>query len=158
MHHKTISDVAYAHRESVAARSAPKPVGLRRLWWAAILLLGLSAGAVGVTIVQLRNDAINSAITDSGNIAAILSGQLSRSLATIDFALLEIRNASRGRAIDNPAKLRAVYGNRQMHETMRAHLATLPHIFNLVIADETGQLVASTAAWPTPAINVQDRD
>lgn len=157
MQHTTISDIAYTHLGSTG-RPLPGPLGLRRLWWAAILLLGLSAGAVGVTIVQLRNDAINNAITDSGNIAAILSGQLSRSLNTIDFALLEIRNASKGRTIDNPAKLRAVYGNKQMHDTMRAHLATLPHIFNIVIADETGQLVVSTAAWPTPAINVRDRD
>ena len=33
---------------------------------------------------------------------------------------------------------------------MRAHLAAVPHIFNIVIADENGQLVVSTAAWPTP--------
>jgi diguanylate cyclase (GGDEF)-like protein len=158
MHDKDTSDIAHTHRDTVATRSAPKPVGLRRLRLAAILLLGLSAGAVGVTIVQLRNDAINGAITDSGNIAAILAGQLSRSLNTIDFALLEIKNVSKGQVVDNPAKVRSIYGNRQMYDNMRAHLATLPHIFNLVIADETGQLVVSTAAWPTPAINVRDRD
>jgi diguanylate cyclase (GGDEF)-like protein len=136
----------------------PKPMALRRLWWAAVVLLGLSVSAVGVTILQLRNDAINSAIADTGNIAAILAGQLSRSLATVDIALLDIKNIGKGRSVDTPAKLRAVYGNKQMYETMRAHLAALPHIFNLVIADENGQLVVSTAAWPTPAINVQDRD
>ena len=41
---------------------------------------------------------------------------------------------------------------------MRGLLATVPHIFNIVVADENGQLVVSTAAWPTPAINVGDRD
>jgi diguanylate cyclase (GGDEF)-like protein len=133
-------------------------MALRRLWWAAIVLLGLSVGAVGVTILQLRNDAINTAITDTGNIAAILAGQLSRSLATIDVTLLDIKSIAKGRPIDSPAKLRALYGNKQIYSTMRAHLAALPHIFNLVIADENGQLVVSTAAWPTPAINVQDRD
>ena len=55
-------------------------IRLRRLWWAAILLLGMSAGAVGWTIWQLRNDAIRSAISDIGNIATVLAGQLSRSL------------------------------------------------------------------------------
>ena len=122
------------------------------------MLLGLSIGAVGFTIWQLRNDAIKAAITDTGNIAAILAGQFSRSLYTIDMMLLELRSTSKGLNIDTPDKVRAVYGTREMRETMRAHLATLPHIFNIVIADETGQLVVSTAAWPTPDINVSDRD
>jgi hypothetical protein len=37
-------------------------LSLRRLWWAAIVLLGVSAGAVGFTIWQLRNDAIGAAV------------------------------------------------------------------------------------------------
>ena len=122
------------------------------------MLLGLSIGAVGFTIWQLRNDAIRAAINDTGNIAAILAGQFSRSLNTIDAMLIELRNASKGLDIGTPEKLHAIYGTRQMHDTMRAHLASLPHIFNIVIADENGQLVVSTAAWPTPKINVGDRD
>ena len=151
------ADSERAHPAPTATPSL-KPMPLRRLWWAAIVLLALSIGAVGFTIWQLRNDAIKSAITDTGNIAAILAGQLSRSLNTIDGMLLEIRGTSKGLDIDTPAKLRAIYGTKEMHDTMRAHLATVPHIFNMVVADENGQLVVSTAAWPTPAINVGDRD
>jgi diguanylate cyclase (GGDEF)-like protein len=136
----------------------PKVLPLRRLWWAAIVLLALSIGAVGFTIWQLRNDAIKSTITDTGNIAAILAGQLSRSLNTIDQMLLEIRGNSKGLDISTPEKLRAVYRSKEMHDSMRSLLASVPHIFNLVVADENGQLVVSTAAWPTPAINVGDRD
>jgi diguanylate cyclase (GGDEF)-like protein len=158
MQHASNSRTDKAGQQSAVTGPSPKPMALRRLRWAAIVLLGLAVGAVGATIVQLRNDAINRAIADTGNIAAILAGQLSRSLATIDFALLEIRNTSKDRAIDSPAKLRAVYGNKQSYDSIRAHLAGLPHIFNIVIADENGQLVVSTAAWPTPAINIQDRD
>ena len=72
--------------------------------------------------------------------------------------LLEIRGTSKGLNIDTPAKLRAIYDTKEMHDTMRGLLATVPHIFNMVVADENGQLVVSTAAWPTPAINVGDRD
>jgi diguanylate cyclase (GGDEF)-like protein len=136
----------------------PKALPLRRLWWAAIVLLALSIGAVGFTIWQLRNDAIKSTITDTGNIAAILAGQLSRSLNTVDQMLLEIRGNSKGLDISTPEKLRAIYRTKEMHDSMRALLASVPHIFNLVVADENGQIVVSTAAWPTPAINVGDRD
>jgi hypothetical protein len=135
-----------------------KALPLRRLWWAAIVLLGLSVGAVGFTIWQLRNDAIQAAVSDTGNIAAVLAGQMSRSLASIEAMLLEIKNISKGLDIETPDKLRSVYRNREMHSRLRGHLATVPHIFNIVIADERGQIVASTAAWPTPDINVADRD
>lgn len=136
----------------------PKALPLRRLWWAAIVLLALSIGAVGFTIWQLRDDAIKAAINDTGNIAAILAGQMSRSLNTIDQMLLEIRGNSKGLDISTPEKLRAIYRTREMHDSMRALLSSVPHIFNLVVADETGQIVVSTAAWPPPAINVSDRD
>jgi hypothetical protein len=158
MHDRTTTDIAFAQEPSADARWTTKPIALRRLWWAAIVLLGLSVGAVGFTIWQLRNDAIDAAIADTGNIATILAGQLSRSLNTVDATLVDIKGASQNRAIDTPQRLRAVYGNKEMHDAMRRHLATLPHIFNIVIADADGQLVVSTAAWPTPAINVRDRD
>src|SRR5437879_7039116 len=77
-----------------------KTIPLGRLWWAAILLLGLSAGAVGWTIWQLRNDAIRAAIADSGNIAAVLAGQLSRSLQSIDSMLQEIKDPTKDPGID----------------------------------------------------------
>jgi hypothetical protein len=31
-------------------------------------------------------------------------------------------------------------------------------LFNIFIVDRNGQLVISTAAWPTPSINIADRD
>ncbi len=155
---QTAADIERAHGAPTETSPTPKAIPLRRLWWAAIVLLGLSIGAVGFTIWQLRNDAIKAAISDTGNIAAVLAGQMSRSLYSIDMMLLEIKSTSKGLDIDTPAKLRAIYGTKEMHDAMRAHLATVPHIFNIVVADENGQLVVSTAAWPTPKINVGDRD
>src|SRR5262245_33595058 len=71
-------------------------LSLRRLWWAAIVLLGVSAGAVAFTIWQLRNDAIGASITETGNIATLLAGQLSRSIQSIDAVLTEVKSSSKG--------------------------------------------------------------
>src|SRR5262245_60927896 len=105
-----------AHKVPTGSPS-PKVIPLRRLWWAAIILLGLSVGAVGFTIWQLRNDGIRAAINDTGNIATILAGQFSRSLNTIDAILLELRGTSKGLDIDTPASVRSIYGTREMQET-----------------------------------------
>ncbi len=131
---------------------------MRRLCWAAVLLLGLSAGAVGVTIWQLRNDAIRQAIGDTGNIATILAGQLSRSIGSIDAALLEVQRESSSRDLENRAAFRAAYNRRDVYDTLHQYVAKLPQIFNMAIADADGQIVVTTAAWPAPAINVADRD
>ena len=133
-------------------------IELRRLWWAAILLLGISAGAVGWTIWQLRNDAIRAAIADSGNIATVLAGQLSRSLESIDGVLLELKSSSAKLPIENPSELRAALGSKEFFERLTSYLTRLPQIFNIVIVDAQGQMVVSTATWPPPNINVGDRD
>ena len=145
--------------EGASARGeVPRSIPLRRLWWAAFMLLGLSTGAVGWTIWQLRTDAIRAATADAGNIAVVLASQLSRSLFSIDAVLLEINRSSKDRAIDSPSQLRAAFDREETYSSLKEHLVRLPHIFNIVIADENGQLVVSTAAWPTRNINIADRD
>src|SRR5580704_8801943 len=89
---------------------------LRHLWWAAILLLGISASAVAWTIWQLRTDAIDAAISESGNIAAVLAGQLSRSLQVIDAVLQEIEQSSKSRDIDTLGDFHAEFGRREFQD------------------------------------------
>ena len=70
--------------------------------------------------------------------------------------LLEIKRSSKD--IDNPSMLRVAFDREETHASLRQELVRLPHLFNIVIADENGQIVVSTAAWPTPDINIADRD
>ena len=124
---------------SASTTGAPaRAIRLRRLWWAAILLLGISAGAVGGTIWQLRNDAIRAAISDSGNIATVLAGQLSRSLESIDAVLLELKTSDTSSHLENASDLRSTLGSQAFYESLTRYLARLPHIFNIAIVDEAG--------------------
>jgi len=145
---------ASAHAAGIARLSIP----LRHLCWAAFVLLGVSASAVGWTIWELRSDAFRAAIAESGNIAAVLASQLSRSIQGIDSVLLETKRAARDFDIDTPGGFRAALNRRAMREALIDKLSRLPQAFNIAIADKHGQLTVSTAAWPTPAINIADRD
>src|SRR5262245_4482417 len=133
-------------------------IPLRRRVWAAIVLLGLSASAVGWTIWQLRADAIRAAIAESGNIATVLAGQMSRSVQGIDGVLIELKRSTRDPDIDTPNSFRATFNRRPFPEILIEHLAALPQAFNRAIADQRGHVTVSTAAWPTPNINFADRD
>src|SRR5262245_4153025 len=135
-----------------------KILSLRRLWWAAIVLLGVSAGAVSWTIWQLRNDAIDAAVTEAGNIATLLAGQLARSVQSIDVVLTELNRAAKDSDLETHSGLRAAFNRQEFQGSLTEHRNRLPHAFNLAIADRDGNLTVSTAAWPTPMINIADRD
>src|ERR1700734_1006408 len=111
-----------------AAAGAAQAVPLRRLWWAAVVLLGLSASAVVWTIWQLRADAIGAAISETGNIASVLAVQLSRSLKSIDTVLLEIKQSAERHDIDSPADFQAAIGRREFQEALTNDLARLPQV------------------------------
>src|SRR5262245_48095230 len=133
-------------------------IPLQRLWWGAIVLLGVSARAVGWAIWQLRADAIRAAIAESGNIATVLAGQMSRSVQGIDAVLMEVKRSTKDLDIDTPSSFRAAFNRRAFRETLVDQLGRLPQAFNIAIADQRGQVTVSTASWPTPNINVADRD
>src|SRR5580700_8578493 len=153
-----------ARHDNAATASGPaagaviQAIPLRRLWWAAILLLGLSASAVIWTIGQLRADAIGAAVSETGNIASVLAVQLSRSLKSIDTVLLEIKQSLETRDIDSPADLRAAIDRPEFQESLTKYLARLPQVFNIAIADGEGQIAVSTAGWTATHFNVAGRD
>src|SRR6185369_7489590 len=141
-----------------SARGGGRILSLRRLWWAAIVLLGVSAGAVGFTIWQLRNDAIGAAVAEAGNIATLLAGQLSRSIQSIDAVLMEVKRSTKGSGLETSSGFRSAFEHEEFQESLTEYRNRLPQTFNLAIADRDGNLTVSTAAWPTPAINIADRD
>jgi diguanylate cyclase (GGDEF)-like protein len=142
----------------MAADAVTRAIPLRRFWWAAIFLLGISGSAVGWTIWELRTDSINAAVSESGNIATILAGQLSRSIQAIDSVLLKVKRSTKGQDIDTPLGIHAPFENQAFFESLLEYRTRLPQTFNIAIADKDGQVVVSTAGWPTPDIKVADRD
>src|SRR5215470_10862461 len=96
-------------------------LSLRRLWWAAIVLLGVSAGAVGFTIWQLRDDAIGASVTETGNMATLLAGQLSRSIQSVDAVLMEVKRSTRGAALETVSGFRAAFEFQEFQESLTGH-------------------------------------
>src|SRR5215475_5872635 len=101
-----------------SARGGGRILSLRRLWWAAIVLLGVSAGAVGFTIWQLRNDAIGASVTETGNIATLLAGQLSRSIQSVDAVLMEVKRSTKGTALETISGFRAAFQFQEFQEAL----------------------------------------
>jgi len=141
-----------------AVVAVPQSFPLKRLWWAAVLLLGVSASAVALTIFQLREDAIRAAVSESGSIATVLANQLSRSVQSIDAALLEIKRAAEAGNDGASADFGAGFDRDGFLQKLRWHLSQMPQVFGLAVANKDGQLVVSTLSGLETNYNVSDRD
>src|SRR5213594_1457552 len=141
---------AQANDAPSAARRA-RPMGM--LSAAAVLLLVIAAGSLGWAVWQLRADARRDAYEETGNLALVLAGQLSRFLQTIDVVLAEVRDDLNELNSKDMTLWQQALSSESMHEKLKGKLARIPQAFNIAVADASGQVVASTARWPPPAIS-----
>jgi signal transduction histidine kinase/ActR/RegA family two-component response regulator len=125
---------------------------------AAVLLLVIAAGSLGWAVWQLRADARSDAFEETGNLALVLAGQLSRFLQTIDVVLAETRDDVLNVEREDVNEWRRFVASQTIQEKLKAKLARLPQAFNIAVADISGQVLASTAGWPATAISIADRD
>jgi signal transduction histidine kinase/CheY-like chemotaxis protein len=147
-----------ALRKNHAPSTSKRKNSIGALSAAAVLLLVIAAGSLGWAVWQLRVDARRDAFEETGNLALVLAGQLSRFLQTIDVVLAETRDDFLHRDSDDVDAWRRSVVSPAMQEKLKAKLARVPQAFNIAVADASGQVLLSTASWPAPAISVADRD
>jgi hypothetical protein len=133
---------AQAHAIPLAASRA-RSIG--KLSVAAILLLVIAAGSLAWAVWQLRVDVRRDAFEETGNLAVVLAGQLSRFLQTIDVVVAEFRDDLNELDSDNMTSWREALSSESMHDKLKGKLARIPQAFNIAVADAGGQVLASTA-------------
>jgi diguanylate cyclase (GGDEF)-like protein/PAS domain S-box-containing protein len=141
-----------------AVVTAPRSFPLKRLWWAAVLLLGVSASAVALTIWQLREDAIRAAVSESGSIATVLANQLSRSVQSIDTVLVEIKREAEADSAGASADFGAEFDRDRFLQILRRQLSRTQQVFSLAVANKDGKFVASTLTGLEASYDVSNRD
>src|SRR5215470_871208 len=100
---------------------------------AAVLLLVIAVGSLGWAVWQLRVDARSDAYEETGNLALVLAGQLSRFLQTIDVVLAETReDVLNGESGDTNAWRHSVV-SQTTQEKLKAKLARIPQAFNIAV-------------------------
>src|SRR5215510_596910 len=104
-----------------SAGSSARPIGT--LSAAAFLLLVIAAGSLGWAVWQLRVDARRDAFEETGNLAVVLAGQLSRFLQTIDVVLAEVRDDINAVDSDDMTSWRQALLSEPIHEKLKGKLA-----------------------------------
>ncbi|MGP0090076.1 MAG: EAL domain-containing protein [Xanthobacteraceae bacterium] len=121
-------------------------------------LIGVAVLAIAVTIWGLRQDAIEDAAKDTGNIATVLAEQTAHSVQSIDAILTDIQGEIRSLGIDTPEDFRRVAETEQMYHELTGRLARLPEAVAITLAGSDGQMLNSTRSWPRPSVNISDSE
>src|ERR1022692_457332 len=121
-------------------------------------ILGTAAIALGLTVWWLRSDAIDDATRDTGNLATVLAEQTNLAVQSIDLVLNEIQE----RLENLGARTQDNFGHLQQDlNTYDALLDSLGHLSQaaiIALIDKNGRVVITTQKWPTPTIDLTDRD
>ena len=124
----------------------------------AAVLLVAAVLAIGLTVWWLRADAIDDATMDSDHLAIVLAEQTNRAVQSIDLILDEIQ----GRIENLGARTQDNFGHLQQDKTTYHSLTdSLSHLSQaalIALIDKNGQVVVTTQKWPTPPIDLTNRD
>lgn len=130
----------------------------RTIVWGALTVLGLAVGAVALTIWQLRSDAYNNAIVETNNLGIVLAGETARSVQAVDLILKDVQDRVGLFDLETPDEFRQVLGTERFRQFILERLARLPQAHAIGLADDDGKLIVTTSAWPTPNLDLPDRD
>jgi Cache domain len=130
----------------------------RALNFVALALISLFVLAIGLTIWALRSDAIRDADNDTGNIAVVLSGQIARSIQSVDIILGDVRDYAKAQGPQNPEETDRRMHSHNVYELLLEHLHRLPQADVIALIDNTGRVANSTTQWPPTGTDVADRD
>jgi len=132
-------------------------VSFRGLLLVALGLIGASVVAIAITLVALRQDAMEDAINDTNDIATMLAEQTARAVQSVDLATSEIAEHLGRRAL--PAEnFDAILRSEATHLYLLDRLSRLPQTEVMAVIDQHGRHVNASRGWPVASTDLSDRD
>jgi hypothetical protein len=128
-------------------------------------VLAIGIGLVVVTILvaaysiwQSRLAALRDAEADSVAIGRILSEQTQRHMQVYDLILRNIRSRHGPAENQSAESLYARWEAPDVHNTLKEDIASLPRSSAIVLVDASGIVRSSSRVWPSPRIDISDRE
>ena len=123
------------------------------------MVIGLAlAGTVWWLIDDLREDHLDHARQDLGNLSLVVADGLDWGIQSVDLLQMQLLDDIERRGIDSPQGFRQQMSSAEIHQDLAHRIARLPHIAALSLHDAEGRLINFSRSWPAPEIDVRDRD
>ena len=123
-----------------------------------IAVMIASAIGVGLAIFKLRDDALEDASRDADNIATILSEQAGHASQSIELVLDEMIEEVNRQHFALASDYNAFMGTQATYQYVMDRLSRLPQADVITITNAKGDIVVTSRGWPTPPVNLSDRD
>lgn len=121
-------------------------------------LLGAAVIAISLTVWWLRSDAINDATKHLGNLATVLAEQTNLAVQSIDLVLDEIKERIENLGAGTQENFGHLQQDKTTYYSLKDSLSRLSQAAFISLIDKSGRVLVSTQVWPTPSIDVTNRD
>jgi signal transduction histidine kinase/DNA-binding response OmpR family regulator/HPt (histidine-containing phosphotransfer) domain-containing protein len=138
--------------------SGSRPVSNRRvrLIGAAVVLITIAAG--GLTVWDLRQQAIKSYQQEMKNLGVAFAEQTSRTAQAVDLALHEVEAKILSEPQETAEQFEPPLATEDTHRFLAELLKNLPQADVIALVGANGELVNSSRRWPVEAMDLSDRD
>ena len=121
-------------------------------------ILGVAVIAIGLTVWWLRSDAIRDATSDTGNLATVLAEQTNLAVQSIDLVLNEIQVRLENLGATTDENYRHLEQDKNTYHALLDSLSHLSQAGVIALIDRNGRVLVTTQKWPSPGVDVSDRD
>ncbi|MGA7260992.1 MAG: response regulator [Stellaceae bacterium] len=134
------------------------PPSNRRLNLIGLAVVCMTILAAGLTIWDLRQEAIKTFTEEIENLGVAFAEQTSRTLQAVDLVLDQVKDRVLGSRIETTAQFEQLLSGRKWHQFLADRLKNLPQADALALIDADGKLINASRRWPVSAADFSDRD
>src|SRR5712691_3436308 len=130
----------------------------RRLGLVGLVLIVMTIAAAGLTVWDLRTDAIENYQGDIANLGVVIAEQTARSLQAVDLVVLETREKILASGRETPEQFKLLMASQDTHHFLVERLKNLPQADAIAVVGADGRVANFSRFWPIPLIDVADRE
>ncbi len=134
------------------------PPSNRRLNLIGLAVVCMTILAAGLTIWDLRQEAIKIYTEEIENLSVAFAEQTSRTLQAVDLVLDQVKDRVLGSGIERPAQFEQLLSGRKWHSFLAGRFKNLPQADALALIDADGKLINASRRSPASAADFSDRD
>ena len=138
------------------ASSGRQPPSNRRLTLIGIAVIIMTLAAAGLTIWDLRKEAIKTSAQQVQNLGVVFAEQTSHTLQAVDLVLDGARERILGLGLATPEEFERQLGGEEWHRFLIDQLKNLPQTDALALVGADGKLVNTSRRRPVAATDLSD--
>ena len=133
---------------ALAAGAASLFRSSRRVAFAGAFLIIITIIAAGVTIADLRADAVENYRRDTTNLSVVLAEGMSHTLQAVDMVVQATRDKILADGVATPAQFSAFATTEETRSYLQARLRNLPQAFALILVSADGRMLSYSFPGP----------